>query len=509
MSLFFPASATSTKTKKDFEAFWQQLGEYLPLPELTITAAPQSIEMPTLEAPLLHSLKKLLSPDRVISTSAERYAYAGGQTYTGFLHKQNKEYMPHAVVLPQNESEIAALMLWASQREIHVLPWGSGTAPYYSKTQTDVPFLVIDMQQLNRLLEIDTQRAQLQVQSGTHWEVIERELEPTAMTTGQLFPSQNATVGGHVATNAVGVKALGYGTLLDNVIQIRAITPSGPIEISRPMPGKADSRVLMLGSYGTWGIITKVTVRLFPAPLEKISLQIGFTSWAEAIKTLQKLLREDYKPTAACIIGNKERRLFSTTNLHGWRQLIPAVRTTPNLWEAYLCLEIEGKHATVNLIRQQIEKTIQDTEANIEINKRPTLNGYGLWTQRQDWLQELWRRKILAHTITASVPWADLPDFIQDWEEALSSIIHATSNYAGLPLTKVYATQDYALIETLLIGHQSPGSTEAQENQLKSIQAVALETKRRWGIDSNTSTLMTLAITAAHEKLDPNGIMLR
>ncbi len=507
MNFSFP---TFTTRVKEFDSFWNQLGEFLPLSAATEQPLRQPQPTPeTLEEPLLRSLQRLLPSARVSISQTDLYAHTGGDTYPGYLYRQNGKYLPQAVVFPQSEQEIAALMLWASQREVHLLPWGGGTSPYHAKSQIEYPLLVVDLRYMRQIIKIDEARATAQVQGGAQWQEIEQSVEPLKLTTGQFFTSPNATVGGRIAANTAGLKTLGYGTLLDNTIQLRVVTPSGPLQAGEPIPGKPDARAMMFGNYGIWGIITEVTLRLFRAPAEKLSLLSSFPSRTQAIEILQRIVQEEYCPTAARIVGDHELSLFTTRNPSRLRTFIPSPHGTPTPTAAHLIIEIEGNRDYVNLTKQRVESILQEAETHAEVSRRPSDPKSGLWPQYQQWMQKLWEHQLLAHTLSAIVPWENLAGFLDDWEESLSSILYATSGLAGLTLTKVYATVDHAVVETLLIGHRAKGDIHAWENQIENIHAVVADTKRRWDIESNTSTLMTLAIAAAGEKLDPNRVMVR
>jgi hypothetical protein len=180
------------------------------LPQRNNPSCNLRLHLKTLEEPLLRSLHRLL-PSARVSISPADLTPTPGDTYPGYLYRQNGKYLPQAVVFPQSEQEIAALMLWASQREIHLLPWGGGTAPYYAKSQIEHPLLVVDLRYMRQIIKIDEARATAQVQGGAQWQEIEQSVEPLKLTTGQFFTSPNATVGGRIAANTAGIRSWDMG----------------------------------------------------------------------------------------------------------------------------------------------------------------------------------------------------------------------------------------------------------------------------------------------------------
>ncbi|MCD4738865.1 MAG: FAD-binding oxidoreductase, partial [Anaerolineae bacterium] len=312
-SLLTPATTRATT----FEDIWQNLAPRLALPE----TPPAPIEMrvshqQTLEKPIRYSLEHLLDKERVKSSPAELQPYRGGESYPGFIRQQETHPAPLAVIEPANEQEIAALMRWAGQRDIHLLPWGNGTAPYQDKNRTQEPFMVVKSKRINRILSLDKDQLTLRVQAGATWAEIERELATQGLSTGADFPRATRTIGGTVAINAINTKSLGYGTLAYNTICIKAITPAGPVTLAYSQSGKQDQRSLVLGAHGRGGFITEVTLRIYPQPTERVQLLANFAHRELALSTLQEIIRSELRPISAQLIDRAAVELFRANDNH-------------------------------------------------------------------------------------------------------------------------------------------------------------------------------------------------
>ncbi|MCD6344116.1 MAG: FAD-binding protein [Anaerolineae bacterium] len=502
---------TSPATSRSFSDFWTALGHFLPLSSdpPPPTEQPRGAPQP-LEEPLLLSLQQILKPEQIRHDPDTLSAYAGGYGYPGFIRRQSERPAPAAVVFPENDREIAALMQWVAQREIQLLPWGGGADPYGVKQEATGPFLVVALERMNHIAQPDPETGQLHVEAGTRWSAVEQSLADTPLTTGQFFPSTATTLGGSIASNTPGVKTLTYRPLMEILSQIRAVCPSGPFELQRPWPGMPDERSLMLGSHGNWGIITRVTLRLLRKPQERQRLVASFPSWPAALAALRSMLGDEGEPTSAQIITGREVSLFNATLSPKWKQLLRSVRGGPtSSGKIYLILELAGHPRLVNDKKHRVEEILHAAEAQTENHKKLPLPVTGPHSSRQEWLEQLWRRNMLADTFTAFIPWPQASKFLRDWEEALTSILQATGEAQALPLTTIYATAEYAQINTLIIGRQAAGGVQAHQTQLESIQEVARETQQRWGGAARPSPLAARAITAAEMSLDPDGIMLR
>ncbi|MDX9955193.1 MAG: FAD-binding oxidoreductase [Anaerolineae bacterium] len=503
--IMHPGSATAAI--RDFNEFWAALRQLLP--QLPVVPTPKSQTPPTqvnpLEEALQLSLQNIMDPARIACDAETLQLYRPQYLHTEVGMPDSNATAPAAITFPNSEQEIAQLLTWAEERELQILPWGGGGAPYQHKHPNAMPYIVVDLRHLNRILEISPQHRWVRAQAGVTWANLEESLAEHKLTTGQCSPWMTATTGGAVATHSISAKALRYGDLSRNLLAIKALCPAGPIRLAS-RPGAADERQLMLGAFGAWGIITETTLRLHSAPQEQLHLVATRGSITDALTALEILRHAGMKFAAARIINTREHSLFSNPASSSIRQLLRNLIGSTTT-EFQLMLNLEGTREEVNSTRRQIEELLREKLLQLAGDDMHLCDPD--YSQEALLLQKLRAQRVLAHTLTATVPWQNAAPFLRDWEEALHSILFTTGGLPGKTLTTLWATEDYAILRTLLLGFQPAGADPESGDQIQDIQAVALAIKQRWHVEEPSTDLVCHALSYAGEVLDPNSVMLR
>jgi D-lactate dehydrogenase (cytochrome) len=176
---------------------------------------------------------------------------------------------PDAVVWPESAEEVAAILAIARAAPVPVIPFGAGTS---LEGHVNAPRggICIDMQRMNRVVDIRPADLDCTVEAG----VSRRQLNEALRPHGLFFPvdpgAEDATLGGMAATRASGTCAVRYGTMRDNVVGLQAVMADGTIietaRRARKSSAGFDLTRLLVGSEGTLGIITRLTLRLFGVP---------------------------------------------------------------------------------------------------------------------------------------------------------------------------------------------------------------------------------------------------
>lgn len=210
-------------------------------------------------------------------------------------------HMPDLVVQPTSTEEVAAVMKICYENTIPVTPRGAGTG----LAGGAVPLLggvLMDTSKMNRILNYDMENFVVEIESG----VLLNDLANDCLSKGMMYPpdpgEKFACVGGNVSTNAGGMRAVKYGATRDYVRAMTVVLPTGEITHLGATVSKTSSGYsllnLMIGSEGTLGIITELTLKLIPAPKETISLIIPYENLEDCIATVPKFFMNHFQPQA-------------------------------------------------------------------------------------------------------------------------------------------------------------------------------------------------------------------
>lgn len=205
-----------------------------------------------------------------------------------------KEEVPRAVLWPENTDEIIRIMKYASEKGIPVVPRGAGTG----MTGGSVPLrdaIVLSMERMNRVLEIDTDNLTVLVEPG----IINGRLQKDAESLGLFYPPDPAsmnfcTIGGNVAENAGGPRALKYGVTRDYVMETEAVLADGAVVNAGVRTHKGvvgyDLARLLVGSEGTLAIMTKIRLKLLPMPEDVVTLLCLFNSAEASARAASRII---------------------------------------------------------------------------------------------------------------------------------------------------------------------------------------------------------------------------
>lgn len=208
---------------------------------------------------------------------------------------------PDVVVKIETAEQISEIMKYANQEIIPVVVRGSGTGLVGACVPTHGG-IVIDMTKMNRILELDEENFVLTVEPGVLLMDIYNYIEPLGYFYAPDPGEKSATIGGNIATNAGGMRAVKYGVTRDWVVALEVVLPNGEItqfgrKVVKDTTGYS-LKNLIIGSEGTLAIITKAYLKLIPKPTKSISLLVPFETMEDGIEAVPKIMQSKVIPTA-------------------------------------------------------------------------------------------------------------------------------------------------------------------------------------------------------------------
>jgi D-lactate dehydrogenase (cytochrome) len=229
---------------------------------------------------LLANLRALLG-DRLSTAAAVRDHHSRGETYL-------PAHPPDAVAFPETTAEVQAIVAACARRRVPMVPYGLGTSleGHVAALRGGV---CIDLTRMTRILRVDSGDMDATVEAGVTHQQLNRRLR----TTGLFFsvdPGADATIGGMAATRASGTTAVRYGTMRENVLGLMVVLADGRVVATGGRARKSasgyDLTRLFVGSEGTLGVITELTVRLHGRPGAIAAAASAFATLEGAVQTV-------------------------------------------------------------------------------------------------------------------------------------------------------------------------------------------------------------------------------
>ncbi|ORV47067.1 flavoprotein [Mycolicibacter engbaekii] len=262
-----------------------------------------------------------------------RLLHAGGKSTLDLLRRNGDgpQDAPDAVLLPggpDGEDQLAAILDLCSRRGIAVVPFGGGTSVVggLDPIRGDFAAVVcVDLRRFDELLHLDEVSGEAEFGAGVTGPDAERLLGARGFSLGHFPQSfQFATLGGFAATRSSGQDSAGYGRFDDMVRGLRMITPAGVLDLGRAPASAAgpDLRQLLLGSEGTFGLITRVRVRVHPVPATTRYEAWSFPDFATGAAALRAVTQTGTGPTVIRLSDEAETGVnLATTEQIGEQQI--------------------------------------------------------------------------------------------------------------------------------------------------------------------------------------------
>jgi len=281
---------------------------------------------------------------------------------------------PSAVLFAESTQDVADAIRLAAEHDVPVIPYGAGSSleGHLLAIQGGIS---IDVSRMNRLLRVDADDLTVTVQPG----ITRKQLNEAIKDTGLFFPidpGADASIGGMAATRASGTNAVRYGTMRENVLALEVVTASGEVIRTGTRAKKSaagyDLTRLIVGSEGTLGVITEVTLRLYPLP-EAVSAAIcSFPSIEQAVRTVIQTIQLGVPIARVELIDQHTVRMVNAHSKLGLRE------------EPMLLMEFHGSPAGVQEQAETVQALAQEWNGNAFEWATTPEERTRLWTARHN-----------------------------------------------------------------------------------------------------------------------------
>jgi D-lactate dehydrogenase (cytochrome) len=229
---------------------------------------------------------RLVVGERLTLAEAARAAHGASESHF-------ETVLPDAVAFPRSTEEVVGLVRTCIAASVPIIAFGAGTSIEGNTTPVRGG-LTLDLSEMNRIVAVNPEDFDCTVEAGVRREQLNEHLRDKGLFF-PIDPGANATIGGMAATRASGTNAVRYGTMREGILSLRVVTPDGrDIRTARRARKSAagyDLTRLMIGSEGTLGVITEVTLRLHGIP-EAISAAVcGFETLDGAVATVVQAIQ--------------------------------------------------------------------------------------------------------------------------------------------------------------------------------------------------------------------------
>ena len=329
---------------------------------------------------------------KLIAIVGETFVFTDMQTRKHYGHDETEDFVfpPHVVVKPLDASQISEILILANQYQIPVTPMGARTG-LSGGALCIYKGIGLSTERLDKIIEIDEQNLQVTVEPA----VITQVLRESVLEKGLSYPvdpsSQGSCwIGGNVAENAGGARAVKYGVTKDYVLNLEVVLPNGSIIWTGANTLKNSTGYnltqLMVGSEGTLGIITKIVLKLIPANKHNVLMLIPFYMASQACEAVSAIFKAGIVPSA---LEFMERDAIDWTLQYNTNVRIDVKQDI----QAHLLVEVDGNYPEILML--EAEK-IMEVVTQFEIDEV-------LFADTDDQKNALWKlRRSVAEAVKSN-----------------------------------------------------------------------------------------------------------
>ncbi|QGJ68438.1 Glycolate oxidase subunit GlcD [Planctomycetales bacterium 10988] len=406
----------------------------------------QTSSLPLLEA----KFTELLGKDRVLTSPSERLVYE----CDGFTLEKN---IPDLVVLPETTEEVVAIVKLCNEYQVPFLPRGAGTSLAGGCFPFDGGVMIV-LTRMKKIIELQVRDRYAVVQPGVINSALTRALQGTGYHYAPDPSSQIAcTIGGNVATNSGGPHTLKYGVTVNHILGLEIVLHDGSIlELGGPTGEQfgPDLISVFVGSEGTFGICTKVWVRLTPDPEARKTVLAVFDDMDNATEAISEIIGQGIIPAAMEMMDQGITQAVEEAFHFGF----------PTDAKAVVIIEIDGLQAGLQEQQDAILKICQDFGAREVRHAQTEAERLQIWQARKKAFGAIGRLSSSFCTQDGVVPRTKLPEMLRQ--------VAAVSEKYGLRIVNVFHAGDGNIHPILLFDERD----EEQVRQVLEASDEILET---------------------------------
>ncbi len=296
-----------------------------------------SVSENILSAEQINQFKKILG---------EAYVFADEGSMKHYAHDETEKlfYLPEIVLKPRTAEEISAIMKICNQHKIPVTPRGAGTG-LSGGALPHLGGVLISTERMNSILKIDEENLQIITEPGVITEVLQNAVKEK----GLFYPPDPSSrgscfIGGNIAENSGGPKAVKYGVVKDYVLNLEIVLPTGEIiwtgaNVLKNSTGYNLTQ-LIVGSEGTLGFVTKIVLKLIPLPKYDLLMLVPFKSLEKAGEAVSAIFRAGFTPSALELVEIDALKITA-------RVVQSSTVVINDDIEAHLIIEVDGNNQDV------------------------------------------------------------------------------------------------------------------------------------------------------------------
>lgn len=416
-----------------------------------------------------------------------------------------RTYLPDAVLFPENAHEISAILRLANKEGFFVIPRGAGSGMTGGSLAVNGG-VILATARLNRILKIDKNNLVAHVEPG----VVTGRFHKAVEKEGLFYPpdpssSDFSTLGGNLAECAGGPRAVKYGVTRDYVLGLEAVLPTGEIIRSGVRTAKGvvgyDLTRLLVGSEGTLGIITGITLRLLPLPEAVRAMTAVFDKIETAAATVSEIIKSGIIPRTIEFMDNASIRCVENHLNTG----------LPIEAEALLLIEEDGRSGEVDLLIERIKKFCLSQGAKQVTVAKTSIEIEKLWKARKAISPALFQYGPDKINEDIVVPRSKIPDMVRK--------INALRDQSGLTMVSFGHAGDGNIHFNIMLDKKNAADLKKADQAIEALFDYTLELggtiSGEHGVGITKAPYMAKEIGVVEMNLmkkikklfDPNGIL--